>query len=354
MKKALYYFAILSVAFFLASCSDDDDGVQQTVATFGIIESDVYFEAPGGTGQIKVKHSDDYTAFSTHPEWCHIAKNGDLIVVRVDGHNGLPSRTAVVKVTSQGQTIEVPVTQQGSIVAFPSDVEIERNPAESTIVEITANTGYSVAVPDGYGWVTISHVNDELTITATNNPSALPRRAQIRFTSDTGVVSYMSILQKGGTDQEIYNMLLGTWTASYLDVDRVAQTATVTLAQKAAGNYQEFTVSGLTSDSFTPTLYYRRNGRTFFAARELLGSYIIFPVYSVMVGGGYVTWDSSVIYQAYADTDGTDVELAFGDAASWKYPVEGYVFGLFASFGPSGWLGSLDVFYELTLTKGRP
>lgn len=118
--KRIYYIvsALFLAAAVFSGCSKEE--IEETY--LDVVESDVDFQAAGGTGVISISTNADRVTASSNAIWLKITSTGqEAIEFEVSGHNGEFSRAARISISGGGITRQVVVSQMGVVFAFGSE-----------------------------------------------------------------------------------------------------------------------------------------------------------------------------------------------------------------------------------------
>ena len=180
-----------------------------------VTESNVMFDANGGTGFIKLESSVPFTV-TCRDSWCKATvSNNNLIEVTVASSQESESRTALVVISTSDDYINVPVTQEGCAFTIEKRVVGFDNQAGTKSVRI--NTGQPVSAKTEGDWVTAFLNGDKLNITVKENTEKKLRSSHVILECE----NYKdTILVNQG---EIGN-LLGKYQLTGTDIAKMSQT----------------------------------------------------------------------------------------------------------------------------------
>ncbi|MDR1985079.1 MAG: hypothetical protein LBQ28_09710 [Prevotellaceae bacterium] len=171
MKK-IYIIQILLLSIFLTGCSDSTEYKEFEDVLVKIDNSNVIFSAIGGTGDIIVAESVDFTAVSDK-DWCQLTVSGQKITATVEPNMSISGRTARVTIKSGNRVNYVSVTQYG--------IRITRTvTASGKGEEIRISYNYDVPVifkSVDENWVSCTVETDEIVLTVQANPSLTETRS---------------------------------------------------------------------------------------------------------------------------------------------------------------------------------
>ncbi len=329
MKK-LFYILILISCLFIHACDDDPESAVE----LSVIKSDVNMPALGGEGTIEVSTNNSVSATSSE-EWCTVSVSGSIVTVTVPSNEDILSRTALVTISSSGQTVSVPVTQASAIFSVDTQNLLIPKAGGNAQLIVTANLSFEVSVEDD--WLEYS-VNDSMvTFTAAANTDALPRQATVTITC--GKYSAQVFL-----NQISYSDLLGNWTLYYND-GTSATSRTITLSEDVT---DASFIMGNLPGGYSATVLFDEGNLILESGQSLGMYYSTYYVYLCMWNGSTLTWDTSVQYEAPVNLSDGSFSYTFADNGSWtSYTVTGFLFYAFTSEPPSsssaaGWLYKLN------------
>lgn len=139
MKKILYISILITLAFGVFACSDDN---QNNEATLELLESNLYFSASGGEGFVELKSSDPIS-FEKDRDWFTASLDGTKITIIVSEYFSPESRTGTIKVTSGDQTKYIIVYQSGPSLYIDHETR-------TFDYKLNVDTTYSVKISNTY------------------------------------------------------------------------------------------------------------------------------------------------------------------------------------------------------------
>lgn len=338
MKKIYYLFMMCLTVFAAYSCSDDDDAQS---ATIHVEKADITFDAMESTGSILITAPAAFTAESDK-DWCSVSVEQNVIKVGVTTNQDKGSRTALVTITCNQESLTVPVVQSGAVLVYDASQlnKVLGYDGGSFSLNFKSTVGQEVQIPlNVQEWISyeIDEKEETLTFTVLPSENAKPR---------TG-----SIVVKAGKEELVFNitqledlesLLPGNWDCNYLDAEGTAQNATVTIA--AQNN--NIIMTGFSSMGF-PVMLTVQNNEASISAGTTLGKMDIYTIKTVVLtSDGMVTWNPAVFCKAVMQINENQLQLKFSNAEAG---VEGFGFWAFDAAGKSA--GYLELFYDLTITK---
>lgn len=144
MKKLLNILT-LCCCIFWAACSDDETTVSSGITV--VSTSGIDFSAGGGEGTIVVS-ADGAVAASSDEDWCTVTVEGMTIHVTAAVSTEMSSRSALITISSETGSAEVPVVQSGVVTIMnKNDLYHTINYAGGTInYSFKTNTSYSITL----------------------------------------------------------------------------------------------------------------------------------------------------------------------------------------------------------------
>lgn len=177
MKKQHYFIIELLLLFVgFTSCSNDEE--YNEGQTTKVIESNVSFDANGGTGFIRLESSVSFTV-TCKDSWCKaVDKGNNLIEVTVASSQESESRTALVVIsTADKEYINVPVTQEGCFFTVDKSVIGFNNQAGTKSVRVNSNK--SIRANAEGDWLSATVNGETLMITVKENPGNSLRSSRV-------------------------------------------------------------------------------------------------------------------------------------------------------------------------------
>lgn len=332
MKKILYFLMPFLCAG-LVGCSEDyvpaEGGIEKIEST------DLNFTAAGGEGSITVDGFGWITAVSNR-DWCEVRVEGTTVHVVVAESQEVTSRSAIVTISAEGKSVEVPVVQAGLI----SDIGALNRVFgyDGGTFTIGTNTDYSIEIPEEVkDWISYSEeVNPESGKTQfvfNVEPSAACRATSLEVRFGSNVYS-LNVIQMETAD------ILGTWDCSYTGGDGSEMSGQIQIEEDQ--QYGGYLMGELTFGAQIPVDF--SNGQFAILGGQIVGVYA--NRYYMMTGitqNGRPSLNGQLVVSPYW----ADGKLAInaGDLSS-------FYFSLYAinpsTMQSAGWL---EHYYNFTITK---
>ena len=340
MKKILYFLMPFLCAG-LAGCSEDyvpaEGGIEKIEST------DLNFTAAGGEGSITVDGFGWITAVSNR-DWCEVRVEGTIVHVMVAESQEPTSRSAVVTISAEGKSVEVPVVQAGALVTL-GDYESSHvfgYEGGTFTFSFESTTGYIIEIPEeAKSWISYVEDTDEeaaaegwtrLVFTAAPNEAEVLRGAEVSF-STGGRDILFSIVEMEATD------IIGTWDCSYTGGDGSEMSGQIQIAEDR--QYGGYLMGELTLGAQIPVDF--SNGQFAILGGQIVGMYGKYYVMTGITQNGGTSLNGQLVVSPYW----ADGKLAInaGDLSS-------FYFSLYA-IDPSAMqlAGYLEHYYNFTITK---
>ncbi|MDR1554076.1 MAG: hypothetical protein LBS69_11565 [Prevotellaceae bacterium] len=333
MKK-IYLIQILLLSIFLAGC-DSTEYLEFENTQVKIESANVNFSALGGTGEIVVAESNNFTA-TVDQTWCSLNVSGNVISVTAIPNMSISGRNARITVKSGNKVNYVSVTQAS--ITFKTETDNATIDGKGGEARIAYETEASLAIDTVTGsWLTASIDGNEIVLQAANaNPSisntrsatvtlAIQNQGTTLFTYDISVTQEKNYL--------VYEDYLGTYTMYYTTTNTSptpTKSLTVTLSAKVEG--ESYKLEGILAPAFDTnhvTVNYNANGTV-----SILGQIMFkypsttwdtwFLPYSKPTPNGNYVNRSTTVGMVSADIDLSSGNLKFSmvDNGVWGTPYE--------------------------------
>lgn len=180
---------ILLFCLFLTACeTDNKDGIPSGLE---IISSDLSIAATGGSGTIEILSAGTWSATSSK-EWCTLIPSGKTLTVKVTENQSISSRTAQIIIKAPEGEKQVPVSQQGAIIALSQPQISLGASGKEKFITIKSNLHWTAGVKDSWCHIHIS--DDTLHISADPHSGNELRTTQI--TLNAGVNNKILIVSQ--------------------------------------------------------------------------------------------------------------------------------------------------------------
>ena len=303
--KRLLYISVLSLFCFFAftSCNDDENITEPGP---NIEKSNVTFDAVGGSGTIVVSAKGSPTA-SADKDWCSVVNiSGKTVNISVPTNNDLQGRTALVSIKADGQTLTVPVTQTGVILALDNEsLLFPRNESTKNVIVLKNSLPYNVTSSES--WLSYAIIGNTIEITASAS-TLVKREANLTLTCGS-VVKKIHI-----TQSLVYQDFIGSYTFDFIR-SSVAISRNVTVSQKTVDRL--LTVTGACPFPFDLT-FSPANG-TVSIYPQAIGTNgantVQLSVWNTVSGN--LTWGTDYFYLGKVDESYDGLRIVFQDGGSW-------------------------------------
>ncbi|MDO4163955.1 MAG: BACON domain-containing protein [Bacteroides sp.] len=309
MKKYIYLFLTISCLTGLVACSDDDNEYVSGSSSIQIVSSDVLFQAAASEGTVVFSATGDVTV-STDRDWCTASISGNTVNVSVPENGNLEGRAALLTLYCGSDSVNVSVQQTGLVfqVSAGSSIITDSNEAHSVTYDV--NTNVNLTISTDSDWFTASVDGDELTVTFQENTTGYPR---------TGSLTYASETFSGSMDVTQYSLeenFTGTCYLVYYNSSGSMYYLNGELSSSALY---------LPDLDWTLPLSFDSEALKYVLSNpELVGTYEDYYVYSILGGGGYITYLTSVSAEWIPSYDKENSVTYFDltDNGSWTRTVE--------------------------------
>lgn len=346
MKKILYFLMPFLCAG-LAGCSDDytpaDGGIEKIEST------DLNFTAAGGEGSITVDGFGWISAVSSQ-EWCEVRVEGMTVHVTVAESQEPTSRSAVVTISADGKSVEVPVVQAGALVTL-YDNELSHvfdYDGGTFTFSFESTTGYIIEIPeDAKSW--ISYVEDteaetssenekHLIFTVAANEAEAFRGAEILFSTGGRNLS-LSVMEMSADD------IAGTWDCSY-ESALMGSVVSGSVEVSATGMPGVFSMPDLIVSSQIPGIYIPLTWMPDGKLGVVGGTDVYHSMVITVVAAGEGLY-SNLTCLATPSYENGNLVYRFGNYVDEVTGLPIYAFCLYMLTDGS----PLDIYYNFTITK---
>ncbi|KAA6317982.1 hypothetical protein EZS27_031948 [termite gut metagenome] len=342
MKVIYNRIFLLFGVFLITACSDNDSSVL-TTDNISIVEANVSFTAEGGTGSIVVMATEKIVV-SVDPSqsWCKWALEDNIITVTIPANKELEGRTAMVKISAKGNTLSVPVTQTGAVLAVSASfIDFEGQGGRQAIaIKNTLPEPYNVEVEDD--WLTYKIEGDSLIVTAEKS-NVVIRESKVNIILNERVIEVLA--------QQIN--IEGNYTMSYFEYDDLETLLSRSVTLKASKENGTYLLAGGLPEGVNSILFTYKNRRLTVHGGQYVGKL----TYENPRDGGWVTrqfylgvinisfYNAITFYEevSYSASlflpEENKIFFEFNDDGTWMgpsngiIPVEGFVIGTFDDQG---------------------
>lgn len=240
MKKIIEYLTVFIGLVLIAAGGCSRYRYDEPVQSLFIVESDLNFTAEGGTGTILARSDRGAITAASNQDWCTVSVAGMTVNVTAAPLSDISNRTALVTVSSGGQSQVVPVTQSAGRFI------LETYAITAGWDEGTYEVGYTsfepVTVQATEDWITVREENGVIVIEVVKNPSNVDNRNGAVIVTCGNVTVSIDVNQNHGPFHKVtFAQMYGEWTLSYTDSLGEEQSFPVTFAKY---NAAKLNVSG--------------------------------------------------------------------------------------------------------------
>jgi hypothetical protein len=192
MKRIL--FSLIIPVLVLSGCNQYE--YNEPARQLKVIESALDFNANAGSGYILLESNAALSATSS-AGWCMTQVDGKKINISVTANSDIENRTAMVRIRANGDSINVPVTQQSAIFMVDNlSFAIKRDAANLKTCVVSDKP---ISVSSESSWITATFVQDTIFLSVSENTSTVLREGKIKVTS--GAISqYIVVKQERGLE----------------------------------------------------------------------------------------------------------------------------------------------------------
>ncbi len=339
MKKILLALAALSLVFLPVGC-ESDEGDYDTLATVQVTASEITFQPQGGVGTVTFTSSGPVTVESSR-SWCTASVSGSTINVTVDEYDGLENRYADIVIKSGDYSTRVTAHQYGYY--FSLDGVKDSYHVEDVNGQVTLPLTHYNHKPAGVAdvdWLSAVYEGENVIIKAADNTTGKPRTGNVTIGNTTIEIVQWSFDSVFAGEYDWFGTTTATGSATnsmpvtISDYDAEKGTFRISFADNSIvkGAYLEVPFD---PDTYTFTI----------SAGQYVGEgvYKNAPayIYSVLYGGGYVTWGDSSIKASFTFTLDPETGKFYAplrDIGTWSASgrvVSGVYFELFSQNNPT-------------------
>lgn len=196
MKKIFSLVVLLASVMMFTSCGKDDASYT-TTPKLDVAQSDVLFEAEGGTGTITINNASAVTA-TTESTWLTVSANGNVVTATASLNPSLDGRSATIVIKSGDAEAVVSATQKGSVYGIVGGLEYELADTANAIVSIPIVQSAGVTVTSLADWLTASFNSEtsSIEVVAASNDVEEARLGYVAF--QTGNVKDTLVIAQRG------------------------------------------------------------------------------------------------------------------------------------------------------------
>ena len=337
MKKIWIFFAALSIAV-LNGC-ESKEGNYETLKTINVVSTDLVFQRAGGTGTVVVEAEGAIVATSSRP-WCTTSVSGNTITVNVGEYDGLDNRYADIVITSGDYSTRVTAHQYGCYFLLPeAEDSYHLEDVNGQVAIPLSHNNYEPAGVADVDWLSTVYENGNVIVKAADNKTGLVRTGNItigdkkihiiQWSFDTvfaGEYDWSGTTTASGTVKKSMPVTLSDY-----DAEKGTFRINFTNNSMGEGAYMEVPFDPITF-TFTMSAGQYVNETVYKDAPAY--------IYSIVYGGGYITWDASIKadFTFTLDPETGKYYAALKDIGTWlggERVVSGIYFELFKANSPT-------------------
>ncbi len=331
--------AALPLVFFLAGC-ESEEGDYDTVETVRVTASDITFQPQGGVGTVTFSSTGSVTVESSR-SWCTASVSGNTINVKVDEYDGYENRYADIVIKSGNYSTRVTAHQYGYYFSLEE--------AEDSYHLDDVNGQVSIPLthynhkPDGVAdvdWLSTVYEGENVVIKATDNTTGKMRTGHITIGTKTIEILQWSFENVFAGEYSWFGTTTATGTATN------SMTVRVSDYDAEKGTFKIYFPDNSIVKGANIEVPFDPNTLTFtISAGQYAGEgvYKEAPVhiYSVLYGGGYITWGDFSIKAAFTFTLDPETGKYYAplkDIGTWSASdrvVSGVYFEIFSQKEPT-------------------
>ena len=311
MKKIINIL-LIALCACMAGCSSDDDVITERLK---VVQSDINFNALGGTGRIDLESVEPISATSS-ADWCTVSVSGQSVILTVDKNYTIEGRTVMIVITSGNEVTKVPVSQIGETFStnLMNYTFSDKGGSKSFDLKFT----HECIIEGNPDWLTYVLGNEVITFTVAE--SHVNRVAAFTLISGHNRLKFqMGQVVSIAGDYDVYykndngNMTKGEAEVQDVDGNCVVKISDVVINTALAATY--------TNSEFT------------FAFPQYLGRIPPYEVYLCAYSPGTLSWTNNLRYKAKTDYDENGkLMFRFSDYdKTWAgKEMTGFYFGAFS------------------------
>lgn len=236
MKKLFGILTLVTVAFMVTSCGDDDPAYEAS-PVLGITSANLVFTPTGGTNTITTTATDELTANST-ASWLTIEVDGKDVRITATRNTDLSTRAAVINLSAGGAKAMITAQQNGLIFDLHAADSYSYKATGNTVSTITNDSNVDFDITVSADWIHLEKSDEGYSLSVDDNESDELRTGTATLSFGESA-KQMKIVQWG----KVYPFLTMN-TATYKDKDGNVQTKAVTIVANPSKE-EQYLVQGL-------------------------------------------------------------------------------------------------------------
>jgi hypothetical protein len=360
MKRIAKTLPLLLPLLGLAGCTNEAN--TEADALLRIVRSELHFTATLGTGYVKVAVPNGSTlSASADQQWCTLTVLGDSVAVAVAANAGIEGRTALVSLSAAGETLSLPVSQAGAILALSApEMVFEGDGGRKGIwLKNTLHEPPSVTIEGGAQWFTVAMEGDSIIFHA--------QASSERRRRDTVIVAQGDRRLRIGVEQL---SIAGWYNIAYYTYHETTPPLVRDVVNLRKGDEPGvYFIDSLKPNNESKTGGYTNTIRCTYADRKLrlwagqelskityfspiinaLDSVILFVSLLSYTQRSIVLYPNAHLVAPVVFDDSTNtITIIFEDSGDWSYyPLEGFVTGGYNQ--ERGYVGRFDTYLLLAM-----
>ena len=226
MNKISVLFLAVAALFVTASCNDDASNPYAKDAQVTVINSNMVLDAIASAGVITFSANGAATA-SCAQSWCTVnVENNNTVRLESTQNNGRESRSTLVVIRCNGDSVQVPVVQRGAELIF-SELSMPAISNDEQKMECHFTTNLPLTLTSAPEWVTatLSQETGKLEVAFTANTTGDYRRGWVKVQAGEFKDS-IEVLQYDFDQQ-----FAGNYYLKYKDKNGMAKSLPVTVSK---------------------------------------------------------------------------------------------------------------------------
>ncbi|MCQ2236183.1 MAG: hypothetical protein MJZ18_04180 [Bacteroidales bacterium] len=335
MKNITYLFLTVLFSVVIVSCEKDDlVGSVDYRSSVKILSQKVLFEAAASSGTIEFQAPSPATVKSTS-DWCTVSLTGEKVTVDVTENGSLNSRQCLVVIKSGNDSTSVSVVQSGLIFQLEGGLtSIVSKSDDAKTFEIGVKSNVKLNLTCGASWFTADYVDNKILVNISENATGHLRQGWIYYNSDT----YRDSVKV--TQFEYAKDIAGEMRLYYFNSNGKLTYTDVVLKD----GYLLMTDYASFGEWKLPCVFDEEEMVFTIQNLQTVGNYSSYYVSNVLLGGGYLSYSSSVYCSGVAEYDEeSDALIAEFTNSNFSRGFDGIILYAFTAqpYGSQTAVGSL-------------
>ena len=244
MKKIVCF---LMAALALSACNKEEVARPAESSEITIVQSDILFDAAGGTGTIKLADLEGSVTAVSASDWCQVSVSGDVVTVTADRNQALDGRASRITLKSGGKSSYLIAQQSGMEFSFINASYLVE--MEGGAVTVSGASSFPVETSVDVGWIKVTEFDGGYKLNIAANDSGDSRNGT--FTVKCGeIVTTYTVKQK--FDRVFagdYKLVFYTNSSKATEMTRDVR------FERDADNEDKYYISGISSNGKIPVVY---------------------------------------------------------------------------------------------------